>query len=213
MMRAEWEWDVIGDDPRWAAVDTMQAAPPLVCWATVEREASRWTGHGWAWREVLDALMAWGRVSPERGEIAAAMVVDPSRVELLCGAPAGMGGDVAARCRRWSGVRTHAEIEQAALNERRARVERAQRAAELTPYRRRRTDPLRTDPEARAALGISLGGRRTGRAIRGVQCPECDRPSVFFYPEPGRMNGARCHHQNSCGWWGSLPALAAGGAA
>jgi hypothetical protein len=66
---------------------------------------------------------------------------------------------------------------------------------------------LAEEPEARQRAAQHLGARLVGRRAEGVPCPQCARPSVWFWLEPGRMGGARCNHRNSCGWDGPLDVL------
>lgn len=71
---------------------------------------------------------------------------------------------------------------------------------------------LRTDPGTRARLGEARGGKLSGEgsgaSVKGVVCPQCHRPSVWWpvYPRCTAGN-ARCAHLNSCGWWGPLTAF------
>jgi hypothetical protein len=68
---------------------------------------------------------------------------------------------------------------------------------------------LRTDPGTRARLGEARSGKLSSEgsnaSIKGVVCPSCGRPSVWWpiYPRCTAGN-ARCAHLNSCGWWGPL---------
>ncbi len=51
---------------------------------------------------------------------------------------------------------------------------------------------------------------RSNRAERLV-CPNCGRPSAWFWLGQGQMRGARCNHRNSCGWYGPISMLLDGG--
>lgn len=66
---------------------------------------------------------------------------------------------------------------------------------------------LNTDTETRRRAGEWLQGQVRGNRVEGVNCPQCGRPSVWFWIEPGRMKTAACNHKNSCGWWGHLDGL------
>jgi hypothetical protein len=66
---------------------------------------------------------------------------------------------------------------------------------------------LAREPEARHRAAEYLGARVSGRRADAIRCPACDRPSVWFWLEPGRMSAARCSHRNSCGWYGPLDLL------
>lgn len=66
---------------------------------------------------------------------------------------------------------------------------------------------LATEPEARQRAAAFLDANVRGRRADGVVCPQCGRPSVWFWLEPGRMGTARCNHRNSCGWYAPLDEL------
>lgn len=102
------------------------------------------------------------------------------------------------------------------VEEHRARVE-AKRRAPAPPKiihkaavrDRERANRLRHDPGTRERLGMALGGRVVGDAVRGVLCPRCSRPDVWWLIQPDQKVSASCNHGNSCGWYGSLNELAA----
>jgi hypothetical protein len=79
--------------------------------------------------------------------------------------------------------------------------------------RRGDPDPITDDPDARRRVGLALGGRVVERAdgavIRGVTCPSCGRPSVWWPLSPARKRKAECSHRNTCGWTGYPDQLAA----
>lgn len=70
---------------------------------------------------------------------------------------------------------------------------------------------LRTDPGARQrvahALGARIVGEGDGARAKGITCPACGRPSVWFPLNPRSLRGAACDHRNSCGWVGWLDQL------
>lgn len=72
-------------------------------------------------------------------------------------------------------------------------------------------DALRRDPVARQRAGEELGARMVAEAARGIRCPRCGRNSVWFPIAPDGAGGARCNHQNSCGWYGWVDELLRGG--
>jgi len=72
-------------------------------------------------------------------------------------------------------------------------------------------EALRRDPAARERAGRELGARMVAEAARGIRCPRCGRASVWFPIVPDGAGGARCNHQNSCGWYGWLDDLLRGG--
>jgi len=74
---------------------------------------------------------------------------------------------------------------------------------------RERANRLRHDPGTRERLGVALGGRVVGDAVRGVRCPRCSRSDVWWLIQPDQKKSASCNHGNSCGWYGSLNELAA----
>lgn len=62
-------------------------------------------------------------------------------------------------------------------------------------------------PVDRGRAAERLGATvRSNRAER-MTCPQCGRPSVWFWLAQGRMRGARCNHRNSCGWYGPISML------
>jgi hypothetical protein len=63
------------------------------------------------------------------------------------------------------------------------------------------------DPAWRLTQGLAAGGRDAGRVIRGVRCPSCDRPAVWWPVDPERTTRAMCSHRNSCGWSGRIQEL------
>lgn len=74
---------------------------------------------------------------------------------------------------------------------------------------------LKEDPGTRERLGLALGGRVAGQGdnatIKGVRCPQCGRPSVWWPLMPQHGGFAKCNHANSCGWWGPLDTFTSGG--
>jgi hypothetical protein len=66
---------------------------------------------------------------------------------------------------------------------------------------------LRTDPAARLRAGERLGGIVADASIRGIMCPACSRPSVWWPLSPSKVTSAMCHHRNTCGWMGSISLL------
>ena len=86
---------------------------------------------------------------------------------------------------------------------------RAGRAARDELGRFADSDLYRSNPSARAELAISLGGAVSGNIARGIACPKCGRPSVWWRIEPGELApGAYCDHKRSCGWGGWLDTFA-----
>lgn len=83
-------------------------------------------------------------------------------------------------------------------------------------YDREADRRMRSDPGTRERAGIALGGKVCGngpqRSIKGVVCPACGRPSVWWPIYPQHPGGtARCAHLNSCRWWGHIGDLLRGG--
>ena len=73
--------------------------------------------------------------------------------------------------------------------------------------RREAQERLKTDPACRQRAAEYLDATIRGNRAEGVLCPRCERTSVWFWIEPGRMSIASCNHRNSCGWWGHLDEL------
>ena len=72
---------------------------------------------------------------------------------------------------------------------------------------------LLEDAGARLRLGEQLGGRVVQRqseeVVKGVECPGCGRPSLWWIVEPNALRRATCDHANSCGYRGHLWEVAA----
>lgn len=70
---------------------------------------------------------------------------------------------------------------------------------------------LAADPAARLAHGLGAGGVASGAGsgarVDRVACPQCARPSVWFWVDPVKASGASCKHRESCGWYGPVDAL------
>ena len=65
----------------------------------------------------------------------------------------------------------------------------------------------KNDPDLRLRAAEILGGKviESSGVVRGIQCPKCGDPSVWYAIDPSSSHcTARCNHQNSCGWWGHL---------
>lgn len=66
---------------------------------------------------------------------------------------------------------------------------------------------LYRDRASRAELGARLGGRVGEAKAKGIKCPSCARPSVWWWLDAGDGGawlGAGCEHRQSCGWTGWL---------
>jgi hypothetical protein len=98
----------------------------------------------------------------------------------------------------------------------------AQRKASRPPRPRRIIDPVRArpglalqlarhrlnhDPTVRERAALHLDARLTETRAVGIPCPQCGRPSVWFWLAPTRRRTASCNHRKSCGWWGFLDTL------
>jgi hypothetical protein len=71
-------------------------------------------------------------------------------------------------------------------------------------------DRLKTERGARERTAGAVGAVIKGEPPRaeGVKCPQCGRPNVWFWIQPGpTANGAYCDHENSCRWAGWLDEL------
>jgi len=54
------------------------------------------------------------------------------------------------------------------------------------------------DPAIRLEVGINIGGRKVGSAVRGIKCPECGRNCMYFWIQPIRQSAVVCSDTN-CG--------------
>lgn len=78
-------------------------------------------------------------------------------------------------------------------------------------YDREAARRLRVDPGTRERAALALGGMVAGASAKGIRCPSCGRPSVWWPIVPdAESQTARCHHLNSCGWWGRISDLLGG---
>ena len=69
---------------------------------------------------------------------------------------------------------------------------------------------LKNERAAREGCADQVGARVKGEPPRaeGIRCPQCERPNVWFWIQPGpSANGAYCDHEKSCGWTGWLDEL------
>lgn len=60
-------------------------------------------------------------------------------------------------------------------------------------------DRLKTDAGLRRWAGQALGGRVGQDSVRGVLCPDCNRPSMWWPFHPKGTPQAMCNRRNSCG--------------
>lgn len=60
------------------------------------------------------------------------------------------------------------------------------------------------DPALRRRAADMAGAHVAGNTAKGLPCPACSRPSVWFYIEGNTSPFARCSHKNSCGWFGPV---------
>ena len=121
-------------------------------------------------------------------------------------------GDATKRLRELKGVRTYKEESEDALRARRERRARmpAPIHTETRNHERELMTRLREDPAVRMAFAKEVGAKINGEPPKasGAPCPGCGKKSIWFYIDVDRMTTARCNHQNSCGYWGSLYDLA-----
>lgn len=70
---------------------------------------------------------------------------------------------------------------------------------------------LAADPSARLSAGLGAGGVASGAGsgsrVDRIPCPQCARPSVWFWVDPVKASGATCKHRESCGWYGPVDVL------
>ena len=95
----------------------------------------------------------------------------------------------------------------------------ANKKPSLNDHKKMIRDSLDIDPGARSICGERLGGIIKSDRIVGIECPQCHRKTVYFYPatvisynaESKRWIGAvgpvRCSHRNNCGYVDSLKNL------
>ena len=59
-----------------------------------------------------------------------------------------------------------------------------------------------SSPITRERVGLLLGGKKSGNTMRGITCPKCNRPSLWWWIsiDQGKspIYGAMCSHKNSC---------------
>tara|TARA_R110000824_G_scaffold106327_3_gene251189 strand:- start:3349 stop:4053 length:705 start_codon:yes stop_codon:yes gene_type:complete len=116
------------------------------------------------------------------------------------------------RLRSKKGVKTLEEKDKEVIEARKARryVPPKESNVGAGKYEREMIRRLKEEPSVRMALATELGARVVGEPPKasGVICPSCGKKSIWFYIDVDRMTTARCNHQNSCGYWGSLYDLA-----
>ena len=121
-------------------------------------------------------------------------------------------GDARGRLQSTSQAKTYEQIakEQQEEREKRRRQAPPSLDANANNYEREMMVRLREQPAVRAAMARELGAKVSGEPPKasGVVCPRCEKKSIWFYIDVDRMTTARCNHQNSCGYWGSLYDLA-----
>ena len=121
-------------------------------------------------------------------------------------------GNASERLRAKKGVQTFDEKDKAVREARKARRYTPPKELDVGAgkYEREMMRRLREEPSVRMALAKELGAKVVGEPPKasGVICPSCGKKSVWFYIDVDRMTTARCNHQNSCGYWGSLYDLA-----
>lgn len=62
--------------------------------------------------------------------------------------------------------------------------------------------------EWRLLQAANVGGVVAGNSVRGILCPSCSRPGVWYTVDPAGTSGlASCKHKNSCGWFGKISSL------
>ena len=72
---------------------------------------------------------------------------------------------------------------------------------------------LKMEPESRQKAAEQLKANISDDGIaRGIVCPSCGRPDVWFAINPAQKHVATCNHQNSCRWFGSVYDLLTEGA-
>ena len=200
----------------WSLYEAPVLHRPTVDWPTVAAHVTPYRNAGDGWARSLDLALTAARVRCHLGdpdgvaaEVAAAMVADPRRVAAMVGSTDPYA-DPAQRLRHLRGIETYDEQERRRRREQEER--RRQWEARLhgrSPADRERTtrSALMVSAEARADYGLSLGGRRAVRAMKGLSCPGCGDRSAWFWIQPGRFKGARCNHRARCGWFGHIEEL------
>ena len=166
--------------------------------------------------------------SQEMGEaITACLASDCDELEAICAnvvmyvregikperwTSASTPGEAPRRLRELKNVRTHKEEAEDALRARRERRNRmpAPVHTETRNHEKELMKRLREDPAVRMTFAKEIGAKINGEPPKasGAPCPSCGKKSIWFYIDVDRMTTARCNHQNSCGYWGSLYDLA-----
>jgi len=110
------------------------------------------------------------------------------------------------------GRKTYEELREEQEENRRKERERRRQIRHVPRHNHEREMALqlKEDPASRVQLGRSLNAIIKGspETASGIQCPGCQRPSVWFFVSPDRKTSASCNHSNSCSWYGSLYDLA-----
>lgn len=188
-------WSHADDAPRWRIVLPLAQPVPRDDWRRVHAWACAQPG-GRPDGQACDPIRLYylpalrSEASPWRSEISEGPWVAPPLAEL----------------RSRERQRQEAARRRAHLRAEAARYATRQRSSGPSERDERRL--LATCPDARRAHGVARGGRihttTAGELIRGVPCPGCSRPDVWWAIEPGRGHYARCNHRRTCGWAGPL---------
>ena len=78
------------------------------------------------------------------------------------------------------------------------------------PLGKRSMQDVMLDTTFRAAAADKLGAKIVGNNARGILCPSCNRPDVFFSIDlalPNSQKWPKCNHEHSCAYWGSFEDL------
>ena len=160
------------------------------------------------WSAVYRACVA------QDGDRADPSCSDPSRIYLLPGSP----DPTTATSVQLEGQRLDLSELAARVRQRLAQQQRQRQQRRRPVWQdsargrdRARRQAMAEDPEVRHRLALAWGARvhqrGTARVATGLQCPGCDRHSVWYVIDCQTRTTARCNHADSCGWYGPLWAL------
>jgi len=84
------------------------------------------------------------------------------------------------------------------------------RQTELRGSNVKTMDMALLDPNVRTSAALALGAQIQGNTARGIHCPQCQQPEVYFSIHTdviGAVIWPRCNRQNKCQWYGALSDL------
>lgn len=80
----------------------------------------------------------------------------------------------------------------------------------FTAQEKRRLSTIQADPAGRRQIAERMNGQIFENHAKGISCPSCSRPSIWFSFDFERQSSgkwATCNHRNTCGFWARVEDL------